>query len=400
MTVLRLKKQEDRRIKHGHLWVYSNEIDIQATPLKGMTPGQVVDIQNARGEFLARAYANPSTLLCARVLTYDIEQQIDEALLEQRIARALALRERCFPGPFYRLIYGEGDFLPGLVVDRYGDVLSAQLTTAGMELLKDKIAAALIKVIKPKALVWRNDHSMRETEGLASYVETAYGSAVDAVQIVENGTKFLVPVLQGQKTGWFYDHGDNRRRMLPFIKNKRVLDVFSYLGAWGIQALNGGASEVWAIDSSASALELSKENARLNGVQDRYHCLQGDAFEQLKSLQERFDVVLLDPPAFIKRKKDKKEGLLAYQRIVDLAMRVLNKEGMLIVSSCSLHLEVGELVDAVNRASHHGKRFTSVLVQGHQNVDHPVHPMIPETNYIKSLFCKTIQYLEIHSNLI
>lgn len=391
LPLLQLKKNEDRRIRDGHLWIYSNEVDTKITPLKSFTSGQLVNFQNNRGQFVGRGYVNPNTLLCGRVLTFDPNEIIDHAYFEKRLRKALALREQYFSKPFYRLIYGEGDFLPGLVVDRFGDILSVQLTTAGTEILKECIISALISVIKPTAIVLRNDHSMRNTEGLSSYVETVYGKLPESCLIIENETQFLIPVSEGQKTGWFFDHGDNRRRMLSWVKGKRVLDVFAYLGSWGIQALHHGANEVFAIDSSAYALEIAKENARLNHVADKFHCLQGDAFQQLKTLQqtnERFDVVLLDPPAFIKRRNDKKEGLMAYQRINDLAMKVLKNNGLLVTSSCSLHLATDELFNAVNRATLPRERFTQVIAQGHQNIDHPVHPMIPETNYLKTLFCR------------
>jgi len=390
--ILQLKKKEERRIKNGHLWIYSNEIDTAITPLKNMTPGQAVDIRDSGNTFVGRGYVNPNTLLCARILTYNAAQIIDASFFESKITQALSVRERYFPSPYYRLIYGEGDGLPGLIVDRYGDTLSAQLTTAGMELHKEIIAAALMKILQPKTLIWRNDHSMRATEGLDSYVETAHGTADDKTLIIENGVSFLVPVREGQKTGWFFDHGDNRRRMIPFIKNQRVLDVFSYLGAWSIQALVNGAREAWAIDSSASALEISQENAKLNQVDSQFHCLKGDAFQQLKMLHqngERFDVICLDPPAFIKRRKDHKEGFLAYQRINELAMKLLTKTGLLITSSCSLHLSRAELVHAINVANSADQSFkgtSQILIQGHQNIDHPIHPMIPETNYLKTFF--------------
>jgi 23S rRNA (cytosine1962-C5)-methyltransferase len=391
--MLQLKKNEEIRIKNGHLWVYSNEINTDVTPLKNIIPGQLVHLHDYKGQFIGHGYANPKTLLCARILTRDPEQMIDDAFLENRIANALAMRESYFPEPFYRLIYGEGDFLPGLIVDRFGDTLSVQLTTAGTELLKDQIINALIKVIAPKTIVLRNDHSMRATEGLESYTETVYGTLDDTCEIIENGTRFVIPVGQGQKTGWFFDHGANRQRMIPFVKNKRVLDVFSYLGAWSIQALKHGASEAWALDSSAPALDICEENAKLNGVGDKLHRVQGDAFQQLKALFQQgefFDVVLLDPPAFIKRRKDKKEGLLAYQRINELALKVLKKEGVFITSSCSLHLEATELLNAVSRANQHQQRSTRIIGRGHQNIDHPIHPMIPETDYLKTLFCKMI----------
>lgn len=391
---LRLKKHEEKRVKQGHLWVYSNEIDTQTSPLKMFSAGQPVEIHDACGQLIGKGYINPNTLLCARVLTFNAAENIDQIFFEKRIQQALNLREHYFPGPYYRLIYGEGDFLPGLIVDRFGDILSVQITTAGIELLKDTIINALMAIIKPKAIVLRNDHSMRETEGLTSYVETVYGSIDGACEIIENETRFLIPVSEGQKTGWFYDHGDNRRRMIPFIKNKRVLDVFSYLGSWSIQALKHGAREAWALDASVSALEICQQNARLNNVENQFHTVQGDAFQQLKNLyqnNERFDVVLLDPPAFIKRRKDKKEGLIGYQRINELAMKLLHSEGILVTSSCSMHLETQELVDCINRASSHQHRFTQIIARGHQNVDHPIHPMIPETAYLKTLYCRSLK---------
>ncbi len=394
LPLLRLKKHEEKRARQGHLWIYSNEIDTQTSPLKLFSPGQLVEIQDARGDFIGKGYINPNTLLCARILTFNSTENIDENFFIQRIRLALELRKNYFSGPYYRLIYGEGDFLPGLVVDRFGDTLSVQLTTAGTENLKNIIIAALIKVINPQAIVLRNDHSMRQTEGLNSYTDVIYGSISGSTEIIENQTRFLIPVNEGQKTGWFYDHGDNRRRMVPFIKDKRVLDVFSYLGSWSIQALKHGAKEAWALDASASALDICQQNAKLNQVEQQFHTLQGDAFQQLKNLHqnnEQFDVVLLDPPAFIKRRKDKKEGLLGYQRINELAMKVLSPEGILVTSSCSMHLETQELIDCVNRASHHQQRCTQIIGRGHQNVDHPIHSMIPETAYLKTLFCKTIK---------
>jgi 23S rRNA (cytosine1962-C5)-methyltransferase len=391
LPTLQLKKNEDRRIRNGHLWIYSNEINTTATPLKSFTPGQLVDVNNNQGQFVGRGYVNPNTLLCGRILTFDQNQEINEAFFEKRIAQALRLREQYFSTPFYRLVYGEGDFLSGLVVDRYGDTLSVQLTTAGTEALKKEIISALVSVVKPKAIVLRNDHSMRSTEGLSSYVETVYGELSEPCRIIENDTQFLIPVSEGQKTGWFFDHGDNRRKILQWVKGKRVLDIFAYLGAWGIQALTHGAKEVFAIDSSAFALEMATENARLNKVDNNFHALQGDAFQQLKTLaqtNERFDIVLLDPPAFIKRRNDKKEGLRAYQRINELAMKVLHNDGLFVTSSCSLHLAPEDLLGAVNQATHPRERFTQILAQGHQNIDHPIHPMIPETNYLKTLFCR------------
>jgi 23S rRNA (cytosine1962-C5)-methyltransferase len=304
---------------------------------------------------------------------------------------ALSLRQTLFEQPYYRLVHGEGDGLPGLVVDRFDQVLVAQITTAGMEAQKDAILGALQKVLKPQAIVLRNDSSARSLEGLDDYVEVANGKLPETVEVWENHTRFQIDVLAGQKTGWFYDHRMNRARMQQYVKNARVLDVFSYVGAWGTQALVAGAEALTCIEASAAAIERLHANAALNGHEDKLTSIEGDAFEALKALRQerqRFDVVIVDPPAFIKRKKDFKEGLLAYRRINQLAMQVLNKGGYLISGSCSYHLPEEELRNVLLQASRHIDRWAQVIEQGHQGPDHPVHPAIPETNYLKAFFLR------------
>lgn len=384
---LRLKKNEERRLREGHVWVYSNEIDTAATPLKDCAPGSQVVIEDSRGQALGSAYVNPHSLICARLISRDPHQQLDETLIARRLTAALQLRTSLFERPYFRLVHGEGDRLPGLVVDRFDDVLVAQLTTAGMEAQKDAVLAALEQVLRPRAIVLRNDGSMRALEGLPAYVETAFGELPSVVRVEENATRFEIDVLRGQKTGWFYDHRMNRARMRHYVRDKRVLDVFSYIGGWGVQALTAGAREVLCIDASAPALERIHHNAALNDAADRVATLEGDAFEALKALREareRFDVVIVDPPAFIKRKKDLKEGLLAYRRINQLAMQVLQDGGCLISGSCSYHLEAEQLRDTLAKTAGHLGRTAQILEQGHQGPDHPVHAAIPETNYLKA----------------
>ncbi|MDH5649953.1 MAG: class I SAM-dependent rRNA methyltransferase [Gammaproteobacteria bacterium] len=393
LPVLKLKKNEGRRIQSGHLWVYSNEIDTHVTPLSGFEPGQQVQMQDAGGKALGNAYINPHSLICARLFSRDPGVLLDRSLIVHRLNIALALRERLFDKPYYRLIYGEADELPGLVVDRFGDVLAVQITTAGMEEVKKEIVAALEKVLQPVAIVLRNDASMREMEGLTNYTETVSGKLPEQVFIQENSTRFSVPVLDGQKTGWFFDHRMNRARMQHYVSGQRVLDVFSYVGGWGVQAAQAGASEVVCVDSSASALLQVQSNAALNGVDKKVTAIEGDAFEVLRQLRDhrqRFDVVIVDPPAFIKRKKDIASGTEAYRRINQLAMRLLERDGILISASCSHHMEAQRLLGLLQKNARHVDRSMQLLEQGHQGPDHPIHPAIPETAYIK---CYTMRVL-------
>jgi len=390
---LRLRKDEDRRLRAGHLWVYSNEIDIDSTPLRDFQPGQPVAIQASNGKTLGTGYINPHALLCARLVSRDLEHPLGLSLLVHRLNVALSLRERLYDRPFYRLVYGEGDGLPGLIVDRYGDLCVAQLTTAGMDRLKDDILAALQKVLKPAAVLWRNDGPMRELEGLERYVADAAGVVPEIVEIEEDGLRFQVAPRTGQKTGWFYDQRDNRTRLDRYVASRRVLDVFSYVGAWGVRAAVRGAREVLCVDSSAPAVERTAANAALNGVGDRVRTQQGDAFDVLKSLREareRFDVVIVDPPAFIKRRKDAKEGTLAYRRLNEMAMQVLERDGILVSCSCSQLLSREALVQTLLQGARHLDRNLVILEQGRAGPDHPVHPAIPETDYLKAVFGRVL----------
>jgi 23S rRNA (cytosine1962-C5)-methyltransferase len=390
---IRLKKNEERRLRAGHLWVYSNEVDTAATPFKTFEPGAAVEIQAHNGKFLGTGYVNPNSLICARLVSRDPAHPLGQALLVHRLKVALSLRERIYPQPFYRLIYGEADGLPGLVVDRYDDVCVVQIMAAGMERLKSDIQSALEKVLRPAGLLWRNDSPARALEGLGSYVEVGAGLIPEALMVEEAGIRFQVPSSSGQKTGWFFDQRDNRARLWKYVADRRVLDVFTYMGAWGIQAAVKGANEVVCVDVSAKALAYARANARLNDVGERVSFVQGDAFDSLRELREsreRFDIVILDPPAFIKRKKDLREGMQAYRRLNEQAMRVLERDGLLVTCSCSYHLSRDELVRMLLQSARHLDRSLQILEHGHQAPDHPVHPAIPESEYLKAVFCRLL----------
>ncbi len=391
-----LRKNEERRLRQGHLWVFSNEVDTARTPLKAFTPGEAVEIRDHRGKVLGTGYVNPRSLISARLVSRDPRHPFDASLLVHRLKVALALRERLYPTPHYRLVYGESDGLPGLVVDRYGPVLVAQITTAGMEARRDDILRALDKVLRPQAVLWRNDAPVRELEGLPLYVETALGEVPDTVLLREGGAEFEVPLAGGQKTGWFYDQADNRRQLARYVPDARVLDLFSYVGGWGVQAALAGAAEVWCVDGSATAVDFVRRNAERNGVAGRVQARQGDAFEVLKALREageRFDVLIVDPPAFIKRRKDGKAGEEAYQRLNRLAMALLGRDGFLITCSCSQHLGRDRFRTLLGRAARHVDRSLQILHQGGQAADHPVHPAIPETAYLKAFFTRVVHGL-------
>ena len=388
LPVLRLKRNEDRRLHAGHLWIFSNEVDTRQTPLPKFEAGELVRVLAHNDRALGLAYVNPKSLISARLL--ETWRLPDTAWLAARIRTALRLRERLFPKPYYRLVYGESDGLPGLVIDRYGAACVAQIGTAGMERLKPLILEALEQVLGCEALLFKNDSSLREMEGLPSYVEAAKGRFDQPAQVLEDGLEFQVPLAEGQKTGWFYDQSANRRALVKYVrKGARVLDVFSYVGAWGIRAARSGAREVLCVDSSAAALESAAGNAQRNGV--KIETVKGDAFDVLEDLGKkgsRFDVVVVDPPAFAKRKKDLPKALAAYKRLNQLAMNVIADDGILVSCSCSHHLTAEDLQDAIAKAARGAERHLQILEMGGQAPDHPVHPAIPETRYLKSYFCR------------
>lgn len=391
---LQLKSQADRRLRKGHLWIYSNEVDVAATPLKALQAGQQVAVQSANGKFIGIATLNPNNLICARLVSRDSRYPLDKSLLVHRIKQALSLREGFFKAPYYRLIYGDSDLLPGLVVDRFGEVLVVQIASAGMEAVRDDIVAALVQVLAPAGVLLANEHSARELEQLPLYTEVAYGAVPDQVALVENDTQFLAPVRTGQKTGWFYDHRLNRARLQQFAAGKRVLDVFSYIGGWGLAAAQAGAAAVVCVDASEAALEGVMVNARLNDFEARVSVAHGKAIAVMKAMiaeAESFDIVVLDPPAFIKKRKDHKAGLAAYRHINELGMRLLAPDGILVSGSCSMHLATDELETCIQGAARHLDKQAQLIARGSQGPDHPVHSAIPETEYLKALFYRIYQ---------
>ncbi len=387
---LSLKRGEDRRLAAGHCWVFSNEVDTDRTPLTAFQPGDLATVESDRGRFIGYAYVNPHALICARIVSRDARRPIDESLLAERLQAALELRRRLNAEPYYRLVYGESDGLPGLVLDRYADLVVGQIATAGMEALKPLVEQAVRTVVSPAALYWKNDSAARGLEQLPQLAGPAFGTAPEDVQVREAGALFRAPLASGQKTGWFYDQSANRARMLRYLRpGARVLDAFSYVGAWSVLALRAGAASAICVDSSKEALEYAERNASDNGT--TLECVRDDAFDALHALHQngsRFDTIVVDPPAFIKRKKDIPKGQAAYRKLNQLALQLTERDALLVSCSCSYHLAEAELLAAVQAAARHCGRFVQVLELGGQSPDHPVHPAIPETRYLKALFCR------------
>lgn len=394
-TTIKLKKGEDKRIRTGHPWIYSNEIDTKATPLKSFTSGQEVTVLSHTDKPLGSAYVNPHSLIVGRLYSFSANVELNLSLIQNRIKQALALRERLFSDPYYRLVFGEGDGLPGLVIDRFNHDFVVQINTAGMELKIELIITALKNIFGEKISIFlRNDSPIREHEGLSLYTKAAYGKPPTLLQIIENGVHFNAP-LEGQKTGWFYDHRLNRARLAHYVRGAHVLDVFSYLGAFGISAACYGAKSVDCIDSSSAACDFIQKNAALNQQQEKINVICDDAFIAMKTLltqNKQYDVIVLDPPAFIKKSKDKPKGLIGYQRLNELALKLLKPEGILVSCSCSMHLSLDDLIQLLRRSAFHANTEIQVLERGHQGPDHPLHIAIPETDYLKTVIVRKLTF--------
>lgn len=386
MLTLKLKPREERRLRAGHLWVYSNEIDV-GPDFRQIVPGTLCRVHDSRDKPLGIGYVNPRTLLSVRLLSSKADCVIDAQWFTQRLRVALTLREQIYREPYYRLVHGEGDGLPGLIIDRYDDVLVMQITTAGMEALKTMLLDALQAVLQPRGILLRNENSARELEGLAQDNETI-GTIDDPLEIREEGIRFALSLAGGQKTGFFFDQRDNRSRLARYVSGRSVLDVFSYVGAWGLRALRDGAASAVCLDSSQPALDVAQASAQLNALP--LETLRDDALAGMKALRaegRKFDVVIVDPPALIKRRKDHDAGLEHYAALNRAALHLLNDGGILVSCSCSHHLESEELQRILLRESRHVGRRLQLLEHGAQGPDHPVHPAIPETRYLKAFFC-------------
>ncbi|NKC11918.1 MAG: RlmI/RlmK family 23S rRNA methyltransferase [Gammaproteobacteria bacterium] len=399
-----LKKREERRLRNGHPWLFSNEVDTGRSPLKSFLPGQAVQVRTHGNDVLGYGYVNPNSLICVRLFGRGDDAPPLRELLKTRISAALRLREQLYEAPYYRLVYGEGDAIPGLVVDRYGAILVAQISTAGMEQLTEELIEALVEVVKPSGILLRNDLAARSLEGLTSFVRVAYGEVPESLTVQENGANFNVSPFHGQKTGWYYDHRANRAWLRAYLRQAHtgkaprpgatVLDLFSYVGAFGIQSVMAGAEHAVCIDSGEAATTAVTENAAMNGIAGQVEARRGDGLDLIKELRRegrKFDVVVADPPAFIKRRKDSTAGVEAYRRLYGLAMQLVANGGLLLAASCSYHLAREQQVQTIARVARGNRRHAQILAEGQQAPDHPVPPALQETAYLKTLFVRVLE---------
>jgi 23S rRNA (cytosine1962-C5)-methyltransferase len=380
---LRLNAGQGRRLRAGAPWVFSNEIAMKPE-YRQMPPGGLVRIEGDDGGRFGTFMFNPRSLIAARLLDRDPAAEIDADWLRVRLREAIALRERVCDTPFHRLVHAEADRLPGLVIDRYDDVAVLQANTAGMDRLTPQIVEALTFLLPLRAVVARNDSAARRQEGLPESVALVSGTDASA-DVVEGGVRFPVDPLGGQKTGWFFDQRPNRDRVAALANGARVLDVFSHVGAFGLRCAVAGAREVTLVDSSAPALAQAEQAAALNGVAERVQIRRDDAFDAMAALAgERFDIVICDPPAFAPTRKDAEAGLRAYGRMARLAAPLVASGGFLFVASCSHHAPLEAWSAQIAFGLHRARREGRILFTGGAGPDHPVHPHLPETAYLKT----------------
>lgn len=382
MINLTLKPKEQRRIAAGHYWIFSNEIDHLDTSIE---PGTLVRVLDSEGNCVGTGFFNPHSLIAVRLVQKGAEP-LSEAFIFEHLDLAYDYRKEIGVRKYGRMCYGESDQMPGLIVDRYGDILVAEILTAGMEKQKEAITAALKKIYKPKGILYRADSAFRGLEGLGNTPDIV-GEVPETVQIEENGVKYEVPLRVGQKTGYYYDQRENRAFLKPYFKDKLVVDLYSYIGSFGITAALAGAAQVWGVDSSAVAVEFANKNAELNGVKDIAVYHRDDAERVLsamkkKELPDQPDMVLLDPPAFAKSRKNLPQAVGLYVKLVKMALEGLEKNGYLAFSTCSHHISRELFVDIIRQGvSKSGKRAVLVELRG-QAKDHPVLIGMPETDYL------------------
>ena len=384
--LIRLNPGADRRLKAGHPWAFSNEIAM--TPaLRALPPGSVVRLEGDDGVKHGAWHFNPRSLIAARRLDADPAAGCDAAWFTARIGACLALRQRIFDAPFYRLVHAEADGLPGLIIDRYGDALALQANTAGMKLATPAILEALQTLMAPRVVVGRNDSAVRKLEGLEDEVVALHGSDGTAL-VEENGLRFPVDLLGGQKTGWFFDQRANRAMVARFCNGRTMLDAFCHTGGFGLAAAAAGASAVTLLDRSEHALDHAMQAARLAGFADRVTPLKAEALEHLEKMAASgrvFDVVVADPPAFAKTRKDQPAALRGYAKLARLAASLVAPEGVLFIASCSHHVAVPDFAEAVAWGVHKARREARILATVGAGPDHPVHPALPESAYLKGL---------------
>jgi 23S rRNA (cytosine1962-C5)-methyltransferase len=390
--IVRLKPREGRRARAGAPWIFSNEIAMDAAA-KALQPGSLVAVEGDDGRAFGVGYFNTNSLIAVRLFGVPAEAPIDRAFFADRLRAALALREAFYDEPYYRLVHAEGDGLPGLVIDRFADSCVVQISTAGMEALRDAVLDALDGIVAPAHVILRADAPMRAQEALDMYVRIHKGDVPPRLGVKENGAHYFADVSGGQKSGWYYDQRDNRQFVAALADSKSVLDAYCYTGGFAVAAARAGAKEATGLDSSGPAIALAEDAAQANGVAHSCKFIEADAMEELERLGaagETFDIVIADPPPFVKARKDLENGARAYRKLARLAATVTAPHGFLLLASCSHNMPLErfalECAAGIARAD---RRASLVRVAG-AGPDHPLHPSLPETAYLKSLVYRVV----------
>ncbi|WP_380052605.1 RSP_2647 family RNA methyltransferase [Falsihalocynthiibacter sp. SS001] len=385
---IRLKPNaEARAIRHGFPWVYANEL-VTDRRTKALSAGTLAQLQDTNRTPMGVVTVNPKSKIIARVLDRDPEAVIDAAWFEEKFTRALAHRERLYEAPFYRLIHAEADGLPGVVIDRFGDVAVVQPNAAWAEEMFDMLAAALVKVTGVSTVVKNGTGRARSLEGLEEELVVTQGALDAPIPVPMNGATYMADILGGQKTGLFFDQRPNHAFTQTLCRDAKVLDVFSHVGGFSLAALAGGASSALAVDGSAAALELAEQGAKASGTADRFAKRKGDAFDVLAALAEEgetFDVVICDPPAFAPSKKALEAGLRAYERVARLAAALVKPGGYLVLCSCSHAADLQKFRNSSARGIGRAGRRMQLINTGFAGPDHPLLPHLAESGYLKAL---------------
>jgi 23S rRNA (cytosine1962-C5)-methyltransferase len=384
---LELKRGFDRRLRAGAPWIFANEVAM-TDEVRALPPGSPARLALPGGRLYGLVHVNPHALIVARLVTRNLDADLDGRFFARRFERALALRERFLPGGHYRLIHGEGDGLPGLVVDRFGDVVVVQPNSAGMDAALDAVLAGVRTALAPAGIVVRADSHARDREGLEAAPARVEGEVPSPLTVREGDLAFLADPVAGQKTGWFFDQRLNRETVRGLAAGARVLDLYSYAGGFALAALAGGARHVHAVDRSAAALALAEGAAAAAGRADALVTESGDVFDVLGRLTDeraRFDIVVADPPPFARAKKDTGPAARAYRKLTRAAAGVTASQGLLAVASCSHHVDTAALMGASFQGLRDAGRSGRVVVSGGAGPDHPLHPALPETRYLSFL---------------
>lgn len=390
MKTLVAKSNHLKRLRNGYQWLFSNEV---VSPLKQYAPGEIVRITDEQNHFAALAYVNPRSLICARVLSME-DENVDDVFFAARIRAAMTFRKDHLGDTHCcRCVFGESDFLPGLVVDKYGEVLVAQSTTAGMDALWPHVEKALDEVWNSPTVVLRNDSPVRKLEGIDLNTSVIKGKLNGALEVTIAGLAYAIDVVNGQKTGFYLDQRFNHSRLAPYVNGKRVLDCFSHLGGWGLQAARHGAANVLGLDLSAQANDMANANAARNGL-SLCHFRTADVFDELKSINDRgetFDVIVLDPPAFAKSRSEVPDAIRGYREINRRAAKALAEDGILITCSCSHLIEPETFRNTVLQAVQAAGKTARILDRLSQPVDHPILLGMRETEYLKGFILEVFK---------